>query len=359
MLGRRRDRRLLRLLSPTRRSGTSSTTPASARPTRRTPASCTSRSPTRSTRTPRSPTTTAITLASATAATCARSCRACRAGCLALPSYPQVRAQMLAGVALCEVQSLNHEPDPDASRRRAEGLGRSALRSADPPLEWFELDRRGERLHATRPARARRRTLLCRADVAATLEALLPVVLAGADDARQLQRLVRRTSQTARTATSPTTTIPIRAVARLCEIVAEAARRARASARRPPPRDARRVHGRDASLASTAWTPADAAPHPTRSPSAGGSLTRLLLPLARVWRATYCGAPRGRGDDDAPRESRGALPPGPPLLAAGADLARSGASPFAFLTALPQSLRLPLHGQHHQPSTARLPLRPG
>jgi tetraprenyl-beta-curcumene synthase len=38
---------------------------------------------------------------------------ACRAGCAALPGYPLVRRQVLEGTALCAVQSINHDPNPE------------------------------------------------------------------------------------------------------------------------------------------------------------------------------------------------------------------------------------------------------
>jgi len=62
----------------------------------------------------------------------------CRAGCTALPSYARVRPHLLAGVALCAVQSVNHDPDPE---RRDVALRAWAERESpgERAMTWFEL----------------------------------------------------------------------------------------------------------------------------------------------------------------------------------------------------------------------------
>lgn len=63
---------------------------------------------------------------------------ACREGCLALPAYPRLRPLTLQAAKLAGVQALNHEPDPD---RREEILRKHAERELRhlPKLSWFEL----------------------------------------------------------------------------------------------------------------------------------------------------------------------------------------------------------------------------
>jgi cytochrome P450 len=62
----------------------------------------------------------------------------CRRMCAELPSYRQVRFLILQGVEGCAIQSLNHEPDPS---RRDAALKAWAVRefSNERTLSWFEL----------------------------------------------------------------------------------------------------------------------------------------------------------------------------------------------------------------------------
>ena len=61
-------------------------------------------------------------------------------------AYPLVRRQVLEGTALCSVQSINHDPNPerrDAAlktwvQREAAG-GESAI-GGEPAMSWFEDD---------------------------------------------------------------------------------------------------------------------------------------------------------------------------------------------------------------------------
>ena len=90
----------------------------------------------------------------------------CRRGCVALPSFERVRSPVLEGVALCSVQSFNHDPDPKrrdaelyawaeressrersiasgersiASGERAIASGERAIASGERAIAWFEL----------------------------------------------------------------------------------------------------------------------------------------------------------------------------------------------------------------------------
>lgn len=63
---------------------------------------------------------------------------ACRAGCETLPSYARVRPHVLAGVRRCSVQSLNHDAAPE---RRDAALKDWAKREfpGGQAMRWFEL----------------------------------------------------------------------------------------------------------------------------------------------------------------------------------------------------------------------------
>jgi tetraprenyl-beta-curcumene synthase len=212
--------------------------------------------------------------------------QSCRAACLTLPSYAQVRLPMLAGVALCEVQGLNHEPDPE---RRDEALRDwvERLPHTDPALHWWELGAAASGflphvllVLAAEPS--------CREeDVAEILAAYFPWVSLALTMLDSYNDWCEDLADGAHSYISHYAD-PDSAVERLCEIVEEAARRARAL---PGGRRHATVIACMVAMhlsRPTAWT-ADMRPHTRAIASAGGSLTRLLLPLARVWRATYLG----------------------------------------------------------------------
>jgi tetraprenyl-beta-curcumene synthase len=217
--------------------------------------------------------------------------QACRAGCLALPSYGSVRAQMLAGVALCEVQSLNHEPDPlrreTALRSWAQGLAGS-----EPAIEWFELTAAASGFlpHVLLALASERR--VSHEQVAELIATYFPWI------SLALTMLDSYNDWCEDLATGAHSYIDHyrdaeQAVARLCEIVRQAARRARAL-----PGGHR--HGTVVACMvamhlsrASAWTP-DMRARTHAIASAGGSLTRALLPLARCWRAVYLNRTGGR-----------------------------------------------------------------
>jgi tetraprenyl-beta-curcumene synthase len=209
---------------------------------------------------------------------------ACRAGCLALPSYQQVRAQMLAGVALCEVQSFNHDPDPD---RRDAGLKAWAERlpGGDPALDWFELAAAASGflphvllVLAGEPS--------CReSDASEALAAYFPWVSLALTMLDSYNDWCEDLTGGAHSYISHYGD-PAAGVARLCEIVKEAARRAQAL-----PNGHRHATVVAAMVAmhlsrTSAWT-GEMRPRTEEIARSGGSLVRLLLPLARLWRATY------------------------------------------------------------------------
>jgi tetraprenyl-beta-curcumene synthase len=212
--------------------------------------------------------------------------QACREGCRCLPSYGQVRAQMLDGVALCEVQSLNHDPDPE----RRDGALRAwakRLPSAEPPLEWFELAAAASGFvpHVLLVLAAERSC--SHREVTDTLAAYFPwfsLVLTLLDSYNDwCEDLASGAHSYLSHYDSPSA-----AVARLCQIVREASHRSRAL-----PAGHRHSTLFACMVAmhlsrSSAWTPG-MRPGTRAIASAGGPLTLALLPLARVWRAVYLG----------------------------------------------------------------------
>jgi tetraprenyl-beta-curcumene synthase len=216
----------------------------------------------------------------------------CRAGCLALPSYRKVRPQVLAGALLCEVQALNHDPDP---ARRTAALKAWAERSpwSDPALEWFELAAAasGFAPHVLLALAAERSCL--EGDVADTLASYFPwfcLALTMLDSYNDWCEDVAAGVHSYISHYGDATV----AVGRLCDTVAEAARRARALP--GGHRHATLVACMVAMHLShaAAWTPA-MRPGTHAIARAGGSLTRLLLPLARAWRAAYLRQPAAAG----------------------------------------------------------------
>jgi tetraprenyl-beta-curcumene synthase len=208
----------------------------------------------------------------------------CRAACLALPAYRQVREQMLAGVALCEVQGLNHNPDP-VRRDAALQAWVAWLPYTEEPLEWFELAAAASGFlpHVLLALAAEHSS--SQDDVAQTLTAYFPWVCLALTMLDSYNDWCEDLAGGAHSYISHYAD-PGTAVERLCEIVGEAARRARAL-----PGGHRHATLIAAMIAMhlsrpSAWT-ADMRSRTHALASAGGSLTRVLLPLARVWRALY------------------------------------------------------------------------
>ncbi|MHB8234530.1 MAG: DUF2600 family protein [Solirubrobacteraceae bacterium] len=218
--------------------------------------------------------------------------QSCRARCLSLPSHPCVRAQMLAGVALCEVQSLNHDPDPD--RRDAALIAWvRRLPQAYPQLEWFEVTAAASGFlpHVLLALAAESS---CREiDAQRTIAAYFPWVSLALT---MLDSYIDWCEDVADGAHSYVSHYPdpATAVRRLCESVDQATRRARAL---PGGRHHATLVACMVAMhlsRPTAWTE-DMRPRTQAIAGAGGSLTRLLLPLARAWRATYLRSTDGHG----------------------------------------------------------------
>ena len=208
----------------------------------------------------------------------------CRASCEALPSYSCVRPHVLAGVRRCAVQSLNHNSDTD---RRDAALEDWAVREfpGERTMRWFELTAAASAFTPHVLLALAAESSCEEGDIARALAAYFPWVslaITMLDSyADRLEDLASGShSYISHYGDADT------AVQRLCEIVDRTAREARGL--RNGHRHATLVAcmvamhlSRDGAYASDmrAGTQALA--------GAGGSLTRLLLPLVRAWRAAY------------------------------------------------------------------------
>jgi tetraprenyl-beta-curcumene synthase len=210
---------------------------------------------------------------------------ACRGHCPHLPSYPRVRAQAIRQATRAQVLALNHDPDPcsrDAALRDWVATEFPAAQEAT----WFELSG------------------------AATASLPVLVLLALAGDPELEQNDLDRVQAVYFPWCSVATTMldsyvdqlddsesgdhsyiahygsPDVAVQRLSEIVARAAREARDL------RDGHR-HAVIVACMVAMYLSRDSAETPELRAAtqtivdAGGSLTRLLLPILRAWRIAY------------------------------------------------------------------------
>jgi cytochrome P450 len=251
----------------------------------------------------------------------------CRASCAALPSYSRVRPHVLAGVALCAIQSINHDPDPQrrdaALRAWAEGES-----PGERAITWFELTAAASAFTPHVLLALAAESSCEEGDIARTLAAYFPWVSLAItmldsyadrldDDASGNHSYISHYDNSDA------------AVQRLCEIVDRTAREARGL------RNGHR-HATLISCMVAMHLSRDGAYAPdmragTRAlAAAGGSLTRLLLPLMRMWRAAYL----KRVTTDAPRQTRssvrGPLPSGSRLPPA-AQTFVIWKSPFTYL----------------------------
>jgi cytochrome P450 len=231
----------------------------------------------------------------------------CRAGCVALPSYSRVRPHVLQGVALCAIQSINHDPDP---QRRDAALQAWAQRESPgkPAMKWFELTAAASAFTphvllalAAEPSCEKR-------DIAKALAAYFPWVSLAITMLDSYVDLPGDLASGNHSYISHYGDTDV-AVQRLCAIVERSASEARGL------RNGHR-HATLVSCMVAMHLSRDGAYAPdmragTRAlAGAGGSLTRLLLPLTRIWRAAYL----QRATADARRQAqlsvRAPLPPG-------------------------------------------------
>ena len=238
----------------------------------------------------------------------------CRLGCATLPSYSRVRPHVLAGVAMCAVQSANHDPDP-ARRDAALEAWAQREQSGERTLEWFELTAAASAFTPHVLLALAAESTCEEGDIAKALAAYFPWM------SLAITMLDSYADQLEDAASGNHSYITHysdgdAAVARLCEIVDRTAREARGL--RNGHRHATLVACMVAMHLSRdgAYVP-DMRAGTRALAGAGGSLTRLLLPLVRTWRAAYLKR-AAVGARAAPTRgaARAELPPGSQLPAA-------------------------------------------
>lgn len=239
--------------------------------------------------------------------------RSCRGSCASLPSYALVAEPAIREARRCEVLALNHDPDPrrreDALREWARrecsggagiglgeagvglggagvGLGEAGMDPGRTGMSWFELSGAATAsltVHALLALGAEARSTR---DV---LEATYGVYFPGLSLATtMLDSYVDRAEDAASGGHSYIAHYgdPERAVARVGEIVSRSIHEARALHRG-------HRHAVLAGCMVAMYLSRDSAREACNRPAsaqlaqAGGSLTRLLLPILRLWRIAY------------------------------------------------------------------------
>lgn len=210
---------------------------------------------------------------------------ACRECCAMLPSYELVQPLVVRGARRCGVQSLNHEPDPLRRQERLRGWAAAEF-GGERELSWWELTAAASSTlgihallaHAADPALADR-------DVSEVEAAYMPWVCAAST---MLDSYVDEAIDVAGDGHSYVAhyTSPSVAACRVCELVRRSMREARGLC--GGARHALIVAGMAAMYLSAdeARTPAMRATT-DRFIEAGGSPTRALLPILRLWRIAY------------------------------------------------------------------------
>lgn len=215
----------------------------------------------------------------------------CRRMCVALPSYRQVRDSILYGVERCAIQYLNHEPEP---QRRDAALKDWAERESNDKwgLQWFESTAAAGAFMPHVLLALAAEPICQQQDLLAIQSLYFPwVALAIA----MLDSYVDRMHDAAHDGHSYISYYPseIAAVERLAAIIRWIASQARhlPNGRR----HAVLTEGIVAMYLSTDSVNTSAAREHTRMlVRAGGPLTRLLLPMARMWRKTRARRPGSR-----------------------------------------------------------------
>ena len=247
--------------------------------------------------------------------------RTCRACCTTLPSYALVRSRVLTGVKMCSIQSINHDPDP---QRRDDALMAWATQQAHTQtahtptaMAWYELAAAASGF-IPHPLLALAAEPSCEeseiAEIAGCYFPWLSLAITMLDSyADQAEDAVHgRHSYVSHYRDSDAI------VERLCEIVARSAR------------DARRLrsgnrHAIIVACMVAMYLSKDSAYTPTMRPgtlaiaASGGSLTRLLLPIVRIWRAVYL---KSASPDPQPVEAGHRLPAARPAFPPGSRLPR-------------------------------------
>ena len=226
----------------------------------------------------------------------------CRRMCAELPSYRQVRDLMLSGVERCAIQNLNHDPEP---RRRDAALKEWAEHefAVEHKLDWFEWTAAAGAFMPHVLLALATRSSCEQHELMAIHSVYFPWVALAIT---MLDSYVDRTHDAASENHSYISHYASETMAldRLAAII----RRIVSHAGSLP--DGRRhvvlTEGIVAMYLSTPGVEAPRFRETTRMLArAGGSLTKLLLAIAHVWRATRIEVSSSRGHDG--------LPPGMPL----------------------------------------------
>jgi cytochrome P450 len=232
---------------------------------------------------------------------------ACRKCCEALPSYAQVRERVLRGVALCAVQSVNHELDPD---RRDAALRAWAAREGgdEQAITWFEFTAAASGFTPHVLLALAAEPSCSEGEIAQTLGAYFPwMSLAITMLDSYVDRLDDRASGS-HSYISHYGDVDT-AVERLSAIIDRTARATRDL--HNGPRHTLLVACMVAMYLSRdyAYMPEMRA-RTSILAGAGGSLTRLLLPLLRMWRGSYLRRASAARSRQGGLARRAAHPPG-------------------------------------------------
>jgi cytochrome P450 len=227
----------------------------------------------------------------------------CRQMCSELPSYQQVRHSLLRGVEGCAIQHLNHEPE---SQRRNAALKRWAERESDDKhkLDWFESSAAAGAFMPHVLLALAAESSCEQHDLIAVQSVYFPwvaLVIAMLDSYVDRQHDAANASHSYFAHYASETVALERLAAIIRRIVTQAARL---------PKGRRHVVLTEGIVAMYLSTPDVGTPrireHSHTLAHASGPLTRLLLLIAYLWRAT-------RASEADPDEARNGLPPGIPL----------------------------------------------
>ncbi|HYM56262.1 MAG TPA: DUF2600 family protein [Solirubrobacteraceae bacterium] len=205
----------------------------------------------------------------------------CREGCLSLPRYADVRSLVLLGASRCGgAQTLNHEPDPARCAAALRAWAETEL-GGEPEANWWELTAAASSSLGVHALLALAASPGCR-DCAAVNAAYVPWICALSTI---LDSYVDQAGDVVNGEHSYIAYYPTHeaAVGRIRELI----RRSAYEARRLP--NGHR-HGVIAACMVAMYLSNDSVRTPalrattSRLAKGGGSLTRLLLPILRLWR---------------------------------------------------------------------------
>jgi tetraprenyl-beta-curcumene synthase len=211
--------------------------------------------------------------------------QACRDSCVYLPSYASTRALALRGARRCGVQGLNHDPDVVRRDSTLEAWARSTFQDGWG-LSWWELTAAASSTLGIHALLALAADPACDERDAIELDAAYMPWICGAST--MLDSYVDEAADVAEGAHSyighyPSERVAIERTDELVRQSLEGARRLRNGTRHTLI-----VAGMVAMYLSAEEARSATKLHTTRALiHAGGSLTRMLVPILRVWRSAY------------------------------------------------------------------------